>query len=396
MGGNAKYQPTLKELLAYKRGELSPEKTREIEKALEGNSMLSAALAGIELTDIGAAENISRNVSDKINSTIQQPNYVGVSKFSIAIVSTLIILSITGSILIGSQMVNQYTVVDPELTKVSDILKTDSLIDDTEKQEDNLQTTDTKNSEKTNGEDLMPNKIDGQANSAGNKNKPESSIIEDDNDEADDTNIQATSTNTNEHSKNKNASGEASNIVNKKDSVFNTITATRDSMSEANEIEKILDPKNTKAQKDGTSFVKNIELMTKTTLADKGDIRNSGSGSPFLQSSSYKSKDKNKKNIKKLPEFEGGDDALKDYIKGEIGKVKVKNIASYRTDFYLRFVIDNDGTMVTWKILGNIAPEVKEVVRLLMEEMPQWSPSTEKGKKGEVEYTYAIKLNENI
>lgn len=395
MGGNAKYQPTLKELLAYKRGELSPEKTKEIEKALEGNSMLSAALAGIELTDIGTAEHISKKVSDKINSSIQQPNYVGVSKFSIAIVSTLIILSITGSIFIGSQMVNQYTVVDPGLTKVSDFLEIDSLIDDAEKQEDNLR-TDTKNSEKTNGEDLMPSKINGQANSAGNKNKPESSVIEDDNDEADDTNTQATSTNTNKHSKNKNASVEKSNVINKKDSVFNTTTTTKDSVSEANGIEKILDPKNTNAQLDGTSFVKNIELMTKTTLADKGDMRNSGSGSPFLQSSSYKSKDKNKKNIKKLPEFEGGDDALKDYIKGEIGKVKVKNIASYRTDFYLRFVIDNDGTMVTWKILGNIAPEVKEAVRLLMEEMPQWSPSTEKGKKGEVEYTYAIKLNENI
>jgi hypothetical protein len=86
--------------------------------------------------------------------------------------------------------------------------------------------------------------------------------------------------------------------------------------------------------------------------------------------------------VEKMPEYNGGKEAVKNYLHVNSPDTKGK--------VYIQFVIDCHGKVINPKILRGITPSTDKVAIDLIKAMPDWIPGEQSGKKVNVQKTYAV------
>lgn len=86
--------------------------------------------------------------------------------------------------------------------------------------------------------------------------------------------------------------------------------------------------------------------------------------------------------VEKMPEYNDGEEAVKNYLHVNSSDTKGK--------VYIQFVIDCQGKVINPKILRGITPLADKVAIDLVKAMPDWTPGEQRGKKVNVQKTYPV------
>ncbi|MBR3896535.1 MAG: energy transducer TonB [Bacteroidaceae bacterium] len=94
--------------------------------------------------------------------------------------------------------------------------------------------------------------------------------------------------------------------------------------------------------------------------------------------------------VEKMPEFPGGKEALKDWVKGHIYYNPEALKRGIQGRVIATFVINEQGKVVEPTIIQSVHPLLdREVVRMI-KRMPKWKPAEEKGVPVRVKYTMPV------
>lgn len=94
----------------------------------------------------------------------------------------------------------------------------------------------------------------------------------------------------------------------------------------------------------------------------------------------------------KMPQFPGGEDAMRKYlvenikypaVAGEVGVGRV----------FVSFVIDKDGSVTDAKVLRGVDPLLDKEALRVVNAMPKWEPGIQYGKAVKVQYTVPINFS---
>lgn len=101
-------------------------------------------------------------------------------------------------------------------------------------------------------------------------------------------------------------------------------------------------------------------------------------------------KDKVKKMVEVMPEFPGGEPALRKFIARTVRYPvdAAKNKEQGRV--YIQFVVDTDGTITNIKVAKGVSPLLDAESIRVVKSMPNWKPGTQDGKPVRVSYTVPI------
>lgn len=81
--------------------------------------------------------------------------------------------------------------------------------------------------------------------------------------------------------------------------------------------------------------------------------------------------------VEQMPEFPGGDAALKNYIKQNLRYPNFEVDQCFHGRVWLTFIVEKDGTISNIRVLGSPAKEFSDEAIRLVKSMPKWTP----GKK---------------
>ncbi|MCX6220575.1 MAG: M56 family metallopeptidase [Bacteroidia bacterium] len=94
--------------------------------------------------------------------------------------------------------------------------------------------------------------------------------------------------------------------------------------------------------------------------------------------------------VDQMPEFPGGEPALKTYIGKNIKYPDDAVKTGIQGKVFVNFVIDKDGNIVNPKIVRSINPSLDKEALRVIGTLPKWTPGKHKGKKVDVSYTVPI------
>lgn len=94
--------------------------------------------------------------------------------------------------------------------------------------------------------------------------------------------------------------------------------------------------------------------------------------------------------VDEMPEFPGGDKALRQYIAETVKypAEAVKN--SVQGKVYVSFIVDVDGNVVSAKIARGVDPALDKESLRVVNSLPTWKPGKQKGKSVKVQFTVPI------
>jgi protein TonB len=91
-----------------------------------------------------------------------------------------------------------------------------------------------------------------------------------------------------------------------------------------------------------------------------------------------------------LPEFPGGEIALKQFLKNEIKYPSFAKGIKLSGKVYLKFTVGKDGSIKNIKILTNIGGGLEEEALRVVKKMPKWTPGIQHGREVSVEHYLPI------
>ena len=94
--------------------------------------------------------------------------------------------------------------------------------------------------------------------------------------------------------------------------------------------------------------------------------------------------------VENMPEFPGGQDGLKKYIKESIVYPKVAKENGIKGRVFVTFVVNKDGNVVKTRVVRGVDPSLDKEALRVIKEMPKWEPGMQRGKKVNVSYTVPI------
>lgn len=108
------------------------------------------------------------------------------------------------------------------------------------------------------------------------------------------------------------------------------------------------------------------------------------------KSSTSKKKDDVYFVVEEMPEFPGGDEALRTYISNSVKYPDSAKKNGIQGKVYVTFVVDIDGTVTSTKIARGVDPSLDKEALRVVKSLPKWKPGKEKGKAVKVSYTVPI------
>lgn len=94
--------------------------------------------------------------------------------------------------------------------------------------------------------------------------------------------------------------------------------------------------------------------------------------------------------VENMPEFPGGDLALRKYIASAIKYPTIAQENGIQGKVFVNFVVDKDGSISNAKIARGVDPSIdKEALRVVIS-LPKWKPGMQRGKAVRVSYTVPI------
>lgn len=119
--------------------------------------------------------------------------------------------------------------------------------------------------------------------------------------------------------------------------------------------------------------------------------------SVFLMATLVKAQtQKNKSNdgvyliVEVMPEYPGGDEALKKDLIGAIKYPEEAKKAGIQGKVYVTFVVDEQGKVTNAKIARSVDPALDKESLRVVNGLKTWAPGKEKGKAVKVSYTLPI------
>lgn len=94
--------------------------------------------------------------------------------------------------------------------------------------------------------------------------------------------------------------------------------------------------------------------------------------------------------VEKMPEYPGGDMALRQYISGAVQYPKEAIQSGKQGKVYVTFVVSPEGSVTDAKIARGVDPLLDEEALRVVNGMERWEPGVQKGKKVNVSYTVPI------
>jgi protein TonB len=97
--------------------------------------------------------------------------------------------------------------------------------------------------------------------------------------------------------------------------------------------------------------------------------------------------------VEQMPEFPGGEKAMRDFISRNITRSEpAQCYTGIEARVHCRFIIEKDGTISNIEVTKSVHPLVdKEAVRVI-EAMPQWIPGKQNGKPVRVYYIMPVRF----
>ncbi len=96
--------------------------------------------------------------------------------------------------------------------------------------------------------------------------------------------------------------------------------------------------------------------------------------------------------VDEMPEYPGGQDALRSFISENITYPEDAKKAGIVGKVFVTFVVDIDGGVINTKIARGVDPSLdKEAIRVI-NSLPKWQPGKQKGEAVKVSYTVPIQF----
>jgi TonB family protein len=99
--------------------------------------------------------------------------------------------------------------------------------------------------------------------------------------------------------------------------------------------------------------------------------------------------------VEDMPEFPGGEKALREWIAGKIKYPKVASEQRIQGKVYITFVVEKDGSIRRAKVARGVDPSLDIEALRVVNEMPAWKPGKQRGKEVAVSYTVPINFQLN-
>jgi len=99
--------------------------------------------------------------------------------------------------------------------------------------------------------------------------------------------------------------------------------------------------------------------------------------------------------VEEMPQFQGGEDDLLKYLADNVHYPKQAKDAGIEGTVYVTFTVMPDSTLANIKVLQSVGGGCDEEAVRAIEEMPNWNPGRQKGKKVPVEYNLPVRFKLN-
>lgn len=97
--------------------------------------------------------------------------------------------------------------------------------------------------------------------------------------------------------------------------------------------------------------------------------------------------------VEDMPEFPGGDKALKEFIKSNSKYPLQEKNSAKQGKVFVYFVINKEGNVEQINIKRSVNAELDEEAIRIIKSMPKWKPGTQRGNPVKVAYTVPITFN---
>ena len=94
--------------------------------------------------------------------------------------------------------------------------------------------------------------------------------------------------------------------------------------------------------------------------------------------------------VEKMPEFPGGEVALRKYIATNVKYPKTAQENNVSGKVYVTFVVSEDGSVANAKIARGVDPSLDKEALRVVNSLPRWQPGTQRGIPVNVQYTIPI------
>ncbi|QIA08215.1 energy transducer TonB [Draconibacterium halophilum] len=94
--------------------------------------------------------------------------------------------------------------------------------------------------------------------------------------------------------------------------------------------------------------------------------------------------------VEDMPEFPGGDEALRKYIANAITYPEIAHTKEIEGKVYVSFVVEKDGSIGNAKIERGVDPSLDKEALRVVKSLPKWKPGKQRGEPVRVQYTVPI------
>lgn len=94
--------------------------------------------------------------------------------------------------------------------------------------------------------------------------------------------------------------------------------------------------------------------------------------------------------VEDMPEFPGGEQALRRFIANEIRYPEIAREKGIQGKVYVNFVVEADGSVGRLKIARGVDPSLDREALRVVSVLPKWVPGKQKGKNVAISYTVPI------
>ncbi|MGD9931100.1 MAG: TonB family protein [Mangrovibacterium sp.] len=94
--------------------------------------------------------------------------------------------------------------------------------------------------------------------------------------------------------------------------------------------------------------------------------------------------------VEEMPDFPGGEDALRQYIANHVSYPDEATIKGIAGKVYVTFMVEKDGSVGRAKVVRGVDPLLDAEALKVVKEMPAWTPGKQRGEAVAVSYTIPI------
>lgn len=84
--------------------------------------------------------------------------------------------------------------------------------------------------------------------------------------------------------------------------------------------------------------------------------------------------------VEKMPEFVGGKDSLKAYLKRAVGLLQLNSKNKLKGRVYVSFIVTRSGHVYRPRIMSGHSKELNEAASQIVSSMPSWKPGKQNGE----------------